>query len=155
MQQVQITPVHEPLFVNPEDSFSYYCNSCKGYSRNFYNSAVRTEYRRCRDCHQRTMKARKSQQTKIDKLVKKLKYNFKYQRRPDVAKAVTADHVRSILKNHVIEFEDQLDLVKTISPNYDPVGNTWRFTVVFKSGSLIPDRRGDHKRKYINKNRIP
>ena len=75
-----------------------------------------------------------AQKTKIERLVKKLKYNFIYQRRPDFAKGVTSQHVMQILNSQGIEFEDQLDLVKTIVPNFDPIANQWTFKVVFKCG---------------------
>jgi len=133
---VEIAPVQEPSFVSPCDEFSFYCNSCKSYSRDFYNSAVKTGYRRCRPCHQATTKARLSQQTTFDELVKKLKSNFTYKRQTRIAKAVKEEHVRAILKNQGIEFEDQLNFVKTISPNYDPMSEKWTYTVVFKSGAL-------------------
>ena len=143
-QPVQIDAVPEHPFVSPSDQSSYYCNGCERYSRDFYNSAVKTGYRRCRACHQKILKARQAQQTNLDCLVIKLKSNFKYQGRRDLAKAVTTEHVNAILSNHGIK--DQVNVVKTISSNFDPVARAWLFTVVFKGGQRTAtgcDRAGN------------
>lgn len=131
---MQITPVTEIPFKGPD---GYYCNSCSSYSQDFYHSAIRTGYRRCRGCHRAQLKLQQSQKTKVEKLAKKLQYNFKYQRRPEFAKGVTTQHVMHILKNQGIEYEDQLDLVKTITPCHDPITQQWNFKVVFKSGAAV------------------
>jgi len=78
--------------------------------------------------------------------LKKLKYNFIYHRRPDLARGCTLQHILTILKLEGIEFQDQLELVKTISPNFDPIKNEWQFKVVFKTGSSPPGSELINKR---------
>ena len=71
-------------------------------------------------------------------MLKKLKYNFIYHKRPDLARGCTHQNILIILKLEGIEFQDQLKLVKTISPNFDPIKNEWQFKVVFKTGPSPP-----------------
>jgi len=134
MQEIRITPAVRP-FIHPSGNATYYCNQCESYSNDFYRSAIKSEYRRCRRCHRRKVEERASQRTKLEKLVKKLKYNFIYQQRRDLAKGVRTQHVLQVLKAHGIVYESQLDLVKTIVPNYDLVNKSWRLKVVYRSGS--------------------
>ena len=129
--EIQINPVQP--FKHPNGESSYYCNQCEGYSIDFYESAIKTGYRRCRRCHNKTIQKRESQKTKLDKLVKKLKYNFVYKQRRDLAKDVSNQHVLQALKTHDIVYEAQLDQVKTIVPIYDPVNKRWLLKLVYKS----------------------
>lgn len=130
MVQVKINPVDEIPFAT---SGGWWCNACRRRSKDFYHSAVRTGYRRCRKCHRAVMDKKQAQRTKVDALVRKLKYNLKYQRRPKLAKGVSRGHVLQILKHNGIEYDDQLDSVKTISPSFDPSANQWDFNVVFNT----------------------
>ena len=129
-EAVHIEPIEEIPFASPE---GWWCNTCRRRSKDFYNSAVRTGYKRCRQCHKTGLKRRNAQKTKLDWLTRKLQYNFKYQRRPELAKAVTSKHVLQILMNQGIEYDDQLEMVKTISPSFDPLLQNWDFRVVFKT----------------------
>jgi hypothetical protein len=130
---VDIVAVPRKPFANPEDNLSYYCNVCSLYTSDFAKAAIRTEYRRCRGCQKELHDARKAQLTKVGLLKRKLYYNFLYHKRPQMAKALTVKHVLKILTINGLTSINELDLVKTISPNFDPLLKRWTFRCVFKS----------------------
>jgi hypothetical protein len=141
---VEIHPVQQHSFVNPVDDASYYCNSCEQYSKAFYHSAIKTKYRRCVPCHRSTLRELNDQRDDVDRLVAKLKNNLIYHRRGDMARAVSRDHVIDIIKQEGLLYAIQLQLIKTISPNYDLIKQRWTFKVVFKTGSS-PKAQNKHK----------
>lgn len=127
-QDIQVERTTPP-FTGPN---GHYCNHCESYSNDFYESAIKTQYRRCRPCHQEKVQLRKSKQTQLSKLAKRLKYNFVYQKRSDLAKLVTHQQVLEILKENDIVYEQQLDTVKTIAAKYDAKQEAWMYKVVLK-----------------------
>jgi hypothetical protein len=131
---VEIVPHRHIPFTNPCNEGSYYCNAfCKSYTSDFSEAAVRSEYRRCKACQRRMNETRKRQLTKIGRLKRRLYYAFIYHNRPDMSKSLTDAHVIRILQARGVNYEHQIDLVKTIRPNFDPISNRWTFTTVFKS----------------------
>lgn len=128
---IVIAPRKEHPFVSPSDKTQYFCNICKRYSPDFYPSSIKTKDRRCRPCQALAQRNRSQGLAKIDRLLKKLKYNLIYNKQNSLARACRREHVVQILKHNGITTEDQLQLVKTISPNFDPVSKKWRYNVVY------------------------
>jgi len=112
--QIKLTTIP---FVNKANPNSFYCNSCKGYRQNFYKSAIDTGYRRCRDCHQKTIQKRKKRINEHDQLLRKLKVSLSNLNRKDLAKLVRIEHVKSILETNGLKTEDQIKQVKAIKPS--------------------------------------
>jgi hypothetical protein len=138
---VDIVAFPRKPFTSPEDNLSYYCKVCSQYTSDFAEAAIRTEYRRCRACQKALHDSRKAALTNVGVLKRKLNYNFLYHKRPQLAKALTEKHILQILKASGLTFEDEIDLVKTISPNFDPLLNQWTFQCVFKPQRSGRDRR--------------
>lgn len=115
-------------FKNPNGSDSYYCKFCHSYSANFYKSAIREHYSRCRACHKKTLDKKKSELSPTDRLVKKLKHNLIQKNQHQLARSLKPEHIAKILKNEGI-FDDQVDKVKTITCSHDPTHDIWKFNV--------------------------
>ena len=136
-----IEPYHEPPFESPTTKGCYYCKICSTYTNDFYPSAVQTADRRCRPCQQQKQRTYRQSLSLIDKLVKKLKYNLIYNKQSKMARACTRTHVIKILSSQGVADPEQLNFVKTISPNFDPISNQWRYKVVFHTGQLASQQR--------------
>jgi len=128
---ITIAPRKDHPFISLSDPTQYFCNICKRYSPDFYPSSIKNKDRRCRPCQARAQRNRGEGLAKIDRLLKKLKYNLIYNKQNRLARACRREHILQILKHNGITTEDQLELVKTISPNFDPLGKKWRYTVVY------------------------
>lgn len=122
---------HQQPFKNPNGSATYYCKFCQTYSDDFYPSAIREEYSRCRPCHSLVLEKKKKSQTPIDVLVKRLKNNLIYHKQHHMARKIKRSHVVKILEDHGLSTVEHIHRVKTISCCYDPIHKRWTFKLVF------------------------
>ena len=124
---VKIDPVVPKPFKHPTDANKFYCNLCQSYSDNFYKSALRTAYKRCRDCHRERVARKKEAQSHLDVLVCKLKDSFRHRGHSAMARGVSKEHVRMIL-----DHQQATDRVKAITPTWDAASQTWQYKLVLQ-----------------------
>mmetsp|Transcript_3286 Transcript_3286/g.6112 ORF Transcript_3286/g.6112 Transcript_3286/m.6112 type:complete len:141 (+) Transcript_3286:567-989(+) len=124
-----IQPVADkPPFVGNNDTF--YCNLCKTYTPDFSPANVKRLDRRCRQCLSAKRFKRMQQLGHLQRLKLKLYQNLMYQNKKRYARSVTIQSVATILLHFGIR-DDEVALVKTLKPTYDPVKNTMLAIPVF------------------------
>eukprot|EP00514_Thraustochytrium_sp_LLF1b_P001014 CAMPEP_0184525424 /NCGR_PEP_ID=MMETSP0198_2-20121128/10089_1 /TAXON_ID=1112570 /ORGANISM="Thraustochytrium sp., Strain LLF1b" /LENGTH=183 /DNA_ID=CAMNT_0026916879 /DNA_START=202 /DNA_END=754 /DNA_ORIENTATION=- len=131
---VVIAPLEVLPFACPTNPSLHYCRLCQRYTDDFYPYLIKTKDRRCKSCLARARREHGKGLATLDKLRNKLKYNLVYHKQNRLARACRREHVAEILQQNGITTEAQLRLVKTISPNFDPVGSKWRYNVVYHVG---------------------
>jgi len=131
-----LTPTKKTPFQHPHSPSMFFCTLCQMYTDQFTASAIRTKHKRCTKCQKIQHDKRKTQMTPIDLLKKKLYSNFLYQKHPELAQALTVEHVQDILRYHDVS-EGDIPLVKGICPNFNVLTNEWNYDIKFKRINLI------------------
>ena len=126
MPPLIITPNEPPPFNHPMESNRFYCNGCQKYSSKFYESAIKSKFKRCKDCHKKTLEKKKQSRSKHEQLLLKLKQKFRNINRPELARSVTMNHVASILESNGIG--NNVGVVRTITPKVNEQGE-WTFRI--------------------------